>query len=230
MIFNVGVGDFIAVIDLTIQILGALEQSHGAAPQFQDLLGIFEELKGAIKEAGALDCNSVALSSALRRAGCCIEHFLKKIERYQPHLQLGGSKAKWKDAILKIHWTLFRKEDVNAFRSEISIHLNNIQLLLLSACRSVSRSAYLRWQRAYMCRTALVAERKEILAMRNYMMSADARLNETRTLVATLNRSLSQYATQLRDILQGIFTFQHHHTKCHRSCPVRCQHPNECVL
>jgi hypothetical protein len=37
------------------------------------------------------------------------------------------------------------------------------------------------------------------------MMSADARLNETRALLTTLNSSLSQYASRLRWLLQSIF-------------------------
>jgi hypothetical protein len=37
----------------------------------------------------------------------------------------------------KIQWALYRNEDVSAFRAEISVHLNSIQVLLLSACRFV---------------------------------------------------------------------------------------------
>jgi hypothetical protein len=137
MIFNVSVGDFICVINLIIEIIGALEQSHGAASQFQDLMGMFESLKDAINETGSPDCNSDALAAALKRAEHSVERFLKKIEKYQPSLQVGGSRNKWRDAMRKIHWALYRKEDVNAFRAEISAHLNSIQLLLLSACRFV---------------------------------------------------------------------------------------------
>jgi hypothetical protein len=137
MVFNVSVGDFICVINLIVGILGALEQSHGAAAQFQDLMGTFESLKDALQDVETLDCNSEALSAALKRAELSVERFLKKIEHYQPSLQVGGTKNKWKDAMRKIQWTLYRKDDVNAFRTEISVHLNSIQLLLLSACRLV---------------------------------------------------------------------------------------------
>lgn len=41
--------------------------------------------------------------------------------------------------------------------------------------------------------------------MRTYMISADARLNETRALLTTLNTTFSQYALQIRHILQSIF-------------------------
>jgi hypothetical protein len=54
-------------------------------------------------------------------------------------------------------------------------------------------------------RTAFAAERREILEMKTYMMSADARLNETSALLTTLNSSLSRYASQLRWLLQSIF-------------------------
>jgi hypothetical protein len=86
MIFNVSVGDFICVINLIIEIIGALEQSHGAASQFQDLMGMFESLKDAINETGSPDCNSDALAAALKRAEHSVERFLKKIEKYQPSL------------------------------------------------------------------------------------------------------------------------------------------------
>ena len=142
MIFNVSVGDFICVINLIIEILGALEQSHGAAAQFQDLMGTFESLKDVLNDVETLNCNSDALSKALRRAELSVERFLKKIEPYQPSLQVGGTKNKWKDALQKIKWALYRKEDVNTFRAEISIHLNSIQLILLSACRSVISTSY----------------------------------------------------------------------------------------
>lgn len=98
---------------------------------------MFESLKDAINETGSLDCNSEALAAALKRAECSVERFLKKIEKYQPSLQIGGSRNKWRDATRKIQWALYRKEDVSAFRAEISVHLNSIQVLLLSACRFV---------------------------------------------------------------------------------------------
>ena len=137
MVFNVSVGDFISVINLIIDIIGALEQSHGDASEFQDLMGMFESLKDAIDETGSLDCNSLALAVALKRAEGSVERFLKKIEKYQSFLQIGGSRNKWRDAMRKIQWALYCKDDVNAFRAEISVHVNCIQLLLLSACRFV---------------------------------------------------------------------------------------------
>ena len=139
MVFNVSVGDFICLINLIVEILGALEQSHGAAAQFQDLMGTFESLKDALSDVESFDCNSEALSAALKRAERSVERFLKKVEKYQPSLEVGGSKNKWKDTRLKIQWALYRKDDVNEFRAEISMHLYSIQLLLLSACRCVTR-------------------------------------------------------------------------------------------
>ena len=59
-------------------------------------------------------------------------------------------------------------------------------------------------QLAEVDRVAFAAERKEILEMRTYMMSADGRLNETRSLLMTINSSLSQWALQMRDLLQSI--------------------------
>lgn len=137
MVFNVSVGDFICVINLIIEIISALDQSHGAASQFQDLMGISESLKDAINETGSLDCDSEALATALKRAERSVERFLKRIEKHQPSLQIGGSRNKWRDAMHKIQWALYRKNEVNAFRAEISMHLNSIQFLLLSACRFV---------------------------------------------------------------------------------------------
>ena len=147
MAFSVSIGDFITTIDLIIEILGALDKTRGAAPQFQDLMATFESLKGALKATDAVDSNS-DISAAIKRTEGSIECFLGKIEKYQPSLRVGGSKNKWKDAIRKIQWSLYQKDDVNNFRSEISLQVNSIQLLLLNACRYVFTHLRL-WQSVY---------------------------------------------------------------------------------
>lgn len=140
MAFNISIGDFISTIDLLIKIVGALDQAHGAAPQFQHLTGTLQSLQHALKDTDAFDSNPDALSTIIKRTEGSIERFLKKIAKYQPSLQVGGSKNKWRDAMRKVQWSLCQKDDVSTFQNEISLEVSSIQLHLLGACRYVSTS------------------------------------------------------------------------------------------
>ena len=135
--FGVSARDFISALFLIRTIWGALEETHGAAPQFRTVMTIFKSLEVTVKQLKTIHCDNEALSTALQEATGkfedAIDLFIKKIDKYHPSLKKGGSANKLEDARRKIQYALCSKDDVAKFRTEILGHAAHIQMILLSA-------------------------------------------------------------------------------------------------
>lgn len=134
MVLSVSIGDFISALALLREIQCALKDTHGAASQYRAVMAMLDSLDSALKHLVAIDCEDEALVANLEQATgrfqTSIDAFLNKTGKYQPYLRTDGSGNKWKDALRKIQWTLFNKDDIHDFQAEILGYAPAIGILL----------------------------------------------------------------------------------------------------
>lgn len=136
--FGFSAGDFIAAINLVRDLVKALHDSNGSSREYRELIRELHSLETVLLEVKAFDleveqrAKRVALRQAATQCQASIDEFLKGLAKYQPHLQMGGSTASWKDAFRKIQWHLCEKDDLLKFRAKIDFHTQTIQMLMLS--------------------------------------------------------------------------------------------------
>lgn len=134
------VGDIISLCSVIQKLVKALDESHGSARDYRDLIEELQALETAIKEIERLSIeNSNVLEfgplfeTAGRGAARCrqeIESFLKSIEKYRKHFGEYGSKNAVKANIAKARWQISQRDEVVKFRAHISAHSRSISLLL----------------------------------------------------------------------------------------------------
>jgi len=128
--------DFVAVLKLVHTVIDALRESSHATTSFHSLIQELCALEYALRCVKRLDptTGDSADYAALREAACqcqqTMDGFYKKIRKYQPHLQRGGTNSTIRDGWMKIKWASC-KDDVENFRAEIRGHTSSIAVLLL---------------------------------------------------------------------------------------------------
>lgn len=135
--FGFSVGDFLAVLKLVGTVIDALRECSSASSSFRSLINELYILESVLLGVKRLDLDishvkKVALQQAASQCQRTIETFYTKIQKYQPHLQQGGTASKRKDAWAKIKWATCKKDDVETFRAEIRGHTSSIEILLLT--------------------------------------------------------------------------------------------------
>jgi hypothetical protein len=136
--FGFSVGDFLAVLRLIGAVIDALRESSYASSSFRSLINELYALESALLHVKRLDLDDshhvemVALRQAASQCQRTIDSFYSKIQKYQPHLQQGGTDSKIKDAWVKIKWAVCKKDDLDTFRAEIRGHTSSIGILLLT--------------------------------------------------------------------------------------------------
>jgi hypothetical protein len=136
--FGFSVGDFISAIQLVSDVVQALKDSAGSSSHFVELIRELYSLERALLEVKNLSVSSIQEPelAAIKQAGAqclgTIEEFLKKNLKFFRTLREGGSSSKLRDALHKVEWQLFRKEDVQSFRIMIRGHTSAITMLLLT--------------------------------------------------------------------------------------------------
>ncbi|KAF2993058.1 hypothetical protein E8E13_000092 [Curvularia kusanoi] len=133
--FGFSVGDFLAVLRLVGTVIDALHESSDVSSSFRLLVDELYLLQKVLLDVKHLDLEishirKIALQQAASRSQSSIETFYAKIQKYQPHLQQGGTASKTKDAWAKIKWATCKKKDVDTFRAEIQGHISSIDILL----------------------------------------------------------------------------------------------------
>ena len=136
MSFGFSVGDLLAALDLVVTAIDALRDSGNASSQNRELLRELYSLETALIRVKRLDVDDELQAEAIalrQAAGQCqktIEEFWKKICKYQPHLQRGGSTSRAKDGWMRIQWALCKQDDVTKFKADLVAHTQSIQVLL----------------------------------------------------------------------------------------------------
>jgi hypothetical protein len=119
-------------------VIDALRESGNASSSFRSLIGELYTLESTLLRVKRLnlDDNLKVQQLALRQAASqcqrTIDNFWKKTQKYQHHLQAGGTNSRLTDGWAKIKWAVCKKEDVETFRAEVRGHISSIEVLLLT--------------------------------------------------------------------------------------------------
>ena len=136
--FGFSVGDFVAGIELIRQLINALEDSAGSSAEYRELIKELYSLERALLEVKHLDLDAsqyaqlVALRQAATQCQQTIDEFLSKLRKFQPAFRTGGAKSSWRDSLRKMEWALYKKEDVERFRAQLSGHTASINMLMMT--------------------------------------------------------------------------------------------------
>ncbi|KAJ5746367.1 hypothetical protein N7520_011549 [Penicillium odoratum] len=135
--FGFSVGDFIAALQLMGTVIDALRESSEANSSIRSVINELYALESALLHVKRLDTgiNQISLTALREAASQCqltITEFYRKIQKYQVHLQQGGTNSSINDTWMKIKWTICKKDDVDKFRAEIRAHTSTIQILLFT--------------------------------------------------------------------------------------------------
>ncbi|KMU85899.1 hypothetical protein CIHG_03428 [Coccidioides immitis H538.4] len=136
--FGFSVGDFLAALRLVGTVIDALRESSNSGSTYRELLNELYSLETALLRVKRIDLDGsqhaekIALQQAAAQCQRTIDSFWKKVEKYQPHLQGGGTNSKLKDGWSRIKWAVCRKDDIQNFRAEIAAHTSSIEVLLLT--------------------------------------------------------------------------------------------------
>lgn len=137
--FGFGVGDFIAIGKLLLDIYNALRDSKGSCSEYQSLMRqldslykVMERLRLMISSNQLSDtATSNAIKAEVRICEDLMLQFLQVTEKYRDSLNKGGSRNKVKDTWKKMSWGLFKREDVQDLRQSLRIHTDCIMMLMM---------------------------------------------------------------------------------------------------
>lgn len=136
--FGFSVGDFLAALELVGTVIDALREASDANTSFRSLINELYALESALLRVKRLDLDEsqnvekLALYQAASQCQRTIDAFWKKVQKYQPHLQEGGTNSRIRDGWAKIKWAVCKKDDAETFRAEIRGHTSSIDILLLT--------------------------------------------------------------------------------------------------
>lgn len=128
MSFGFSVGDFLAVGQLTVNILASLRESGGAKSEYQDLIRELESLHYALQRLDKLQAkpgSSSRLDSIKYAALSCrrpLEQFLSKIQRYNRSLGVWAKNDtnSFKGTVDKIRWAFGQRDEIHKLQSYIN--------------------------------------------------------------------------------------------------------------
>ena len=137
--FGVSVGDFIVGIEVLIDAIKSLSDTHGAQADYKELFRELNSLKTALGciQNLSLDPSQPTQASAVNAAidDCilCVDTFVKRNSKYSS-LDSKQGKAWSLDGLNScrrmVQWAIWKKKDVAKFRAQVQQHADAIQMLL----------------------------------------------------------------------------------------------------
>ncbi|KAI9692915.1 MAG: hypothetical protein M1822_004910 [Bathelium mastoideum] len=151
--FGISIGDFIALINVTVTIVNALKDSTGSTKEYQDVVRELESLSLALINVRDIKTDrtelKAALTSVVSNCGRTVQDFLNKIRRFEVSLGTPGcSRRKFRDGLRKIQWALYSKDDIRSFQMELYSHTASLNILLTQVNHIMSSAAQQEHQRA----------------------------------------------------------------------------------
>ena len=133
--FGFSAGDFVAGVGLVKDIIESLKDSVGASATYQALiteLYTFQYALLLIRQLRLEDSANArpAIVQAISNFQTTISRFLEKNKKFAPYLRAGGSTSKWRDTLRKVQWSIFREEDVQTLKSELTMQISAINTSL----------------------------------------------------------------------------------------------------
>ncbi|CAG8961218.1 hypothetical protein HYFRA_00013274 [Hymenoscyphus fraxineus] len=151
--FGFSIGDFIAGINLVIQITSALSSASESTASYAGLLSELYVLERALHGIKDLRSDDGTLQSgdsisnnpysqqleALHRASyfaasqCqkTIDRLLTKLKPFQGHLATNGKSKRWTQRWRKVRWAVLTEGEIEGYRAEIIGHVSAINLNLV---------------------------------------------------------------------------------------------------
>ena len=137
--FGFSVGDFIAGINLLIDVVHSLDNTHGAQADYQELGRELQSLKSGLDGIGALCLDSTyeteisAVNAAVDNCRTCVNMFVRRNDGFKS-LE-NTSRERWSLARVKkcgrgVQWAVWKKDDVVRFRDQVHCHSGAIGMLL----------------------------------------------------------------------------------------------------
>lgn len=147
--FGFSIGDFIAAINLSINIVSALSSTSTSAAQYRGLLSelyVLEKSLVGVKNLRSNGQDQSLISNAYYSpkveafhdasqfaASQCqktIDRLLTKLELYEGHLATNRKGNKWTHRWRKVRWALLTEGEIEEYRAEIRGHIGSINVLL----------------------------------------------------------------------------------------------------
>lgn len=136
MSFGFGVGDFLAVAKLAIQLSEVLSDSAGATQQYQELIAILnvvhkvllqvDQLRGANQLAQA---TVNALLFTVNSTNVTMETFLDQYAAYSKSLRPGGSGNRVSDMVQKGKWAIQMPDKASPLTIVIEIEVYKLMTM-----------------------------------------------------------------------------------------------------
>jgi hypothetical protein len=137
--FGFSVGDFITALQLVGTVIDSLRESSHSSASFRSLINELYSLESALLRVKRLDLDrgghKVHIHALRQAASQCqrtIDAFWNTTQKYQPHLQKGGTDSRLRDGWAKIKWAVCKKDDLESFRAEIRGQTSSIEILLMT--------------------------------------------------------------------------------------------------
>lgn len=134
MSFGYGIGDFLTVAKLAVDIYNALDGRNGAAADYRSLCETLLSLSRAIHAASVVFFNPSNsphdLDGLCRELECCkklMNEFLDNYKKYTSSLLGTGSERRLKDTWKKITWSS-KTEDVRKLQANLQGHLSALNV------------------------------------------------------------------------------------------------------
>ncbi|KAK8001728.1 hypothetical protein PG991_013950 [Apiospora marii] len=142
MSFGYSIGDFVAGYNVTYRLVRILAESRGASIEYQEAMVELGAMEQVFLEAGNL-VNSKLHSRDIKNGIACIvlstvdiiDSFYERSRQYQQRLGERRSKrarsvASLESSWCKVGWTLFKKEELRALKTQLHERLTSVHVLL----------------------------------------------------------------------------------------------------
>lgn len=141
--FGFSIGDFIAAINLSINIASALSTTSTSAARYRGLVSELYVLEKALIEVRNLRSDDQALPFspevetlhrashfAASRCQATIDSLLINLKPYEGQLATNGKGNKWMKGWRKVRWVLLTEGEIEECRAEIRGHAASINMIL----------------------------------------------------------------------------------------------------
>ena len=139
--FGFSVGDFVAGINLLIDVVQSLNDTNGAQADYEELGRQLKNLRKAFECIEGLSLHATqtvqasAVEAALNDCRLCVDSFVRRNSKFKSLEATSGKN--WSLAALKrqgrkVQWALWKKADVAKFQAAIHQHSNAVHMLLAS--------------------------------------------------------------------------------------------------
>lgn len=137
--FGFSLGDFIAGINVLIDVAHSLNDTYGAQADYEELGRELKSLRDGLDSIERLSLDptqaaeTTAVKAAVNNCYACVDTFVQRNNKFKGLESTPGHK--WSLKRLKkcgrgVQWAIWKKDDVAKFRTELGMHSEAIHMLL----------------------------------------------------------------------------------------------------